>query len=161
MQKKFVVVFVVALAVLGALIYFGRNNKLSILPQKEMATAVIGGETFNLGVVRQPEAMAQGLSGRDSIGDREGMVFVFDKPGVEAFWMKGMKFPIDIIWIRGSKIVGLDKNLPPPPQGAVSSASLPIYPSPDLVDKVIEVKSDMADELKLNTGDTVEITFSK
>ncbi len=160
MQEKFVIIFVVALAVVGALIYFGMNNKLNILPQKEMATAVIGGQTFNLEVVRAPEAMAQGLAGRDSVGDRDGMLFVFEKPGVEAFWMKGMKFAIDIVWVRGNKIVGLDKNAAPAVGNLPSGSGLPVYSSPDLVDKVIEVKSGTADELRLNTGNTVEITFS-
>ncbi len=154
MQKKYVVVFIVALAVVGALIYVGRGGKVIVIPPKEMATSVLGGETFNLEVVRTPEAMAQGLAGRPGIGDRDGMLFVFGKTGVQYFTMKGMKFSIDIIWLRGGKIVGVT-------QGVLSAGNIPIYPSPDLVDNVIEVKSGTADALKINTGDTVAIVFNK
>jgi hypothetical protein len=37
-----------------------------------------------------------GLSNRTCIGVNQGMLFVFDKPGKYDFWMKDMKFPIDI-----------------------------------------------------------------
>ena len=163
MSKKFAIIFIVALAVLGALIYVGLGNKLNILSQKEMTTAVIGGEMFNLEVARTPEAMVQGLAGRVSIGDREGMLFIFGKEGVQYFTMKGMKFPIDIIWLRNSKIVGIFRNIAinPSTQEILSAGGIPIYPSPDIVDKVIEVKAGTAGALNLTTGDTVAVKFGK
>ena len=41
----------------------------------------------------------KGLSGRDNLADDEGMFFVFEKSDIYPFWMKDMKFAIDIIWI--------------------------------------------------------------
>lgn len=163
MQKKYVIIFAAALVLLGALIYIGRGSRVSVLPQKEMATAAIGGQTFNLEVVRTPEAMAKGLAGRASLGDREGMLFVFGKTGIQYFTMKGMKFPIDIIWLRSGKIVGIFRNIAitPSTQEVLSAGNIPIYPSPDLVDKVIEVRSGTADALNINTGDTVSVDFNK
>ena len=43
-----------------------------------------------------PEARAQGLSGRPSLSENEGVLFVFDKPDKYSFWMKNMNFPLDI-----------------------------------------------------------------
>jgi len=40
-----------------------------------------------------------GLSGRKSLGDYEGMLFVMDEVGTYAFWMKDMLIPLDIIFI--------------------------------------------------------------
>lgn len=40
-----------------------------------------------------------GLSGRRSLGDYEGMLFVMDEVGTYAFWMKDMLIPLDIIFI--------------------------------------------------------------
>lgn len=45
------------------------------------------------------ELRERGLSGMNSLGSREGMLFVFDKPDHHAIWMKDMNFAIDIIWI--------------------------------------------------------------
>jgi len=162
MQKNFLIIFAVIFAIGIVLIYLGRGSvKSNTSVQKQNASATIGGETFNLEVVSQSAAMAQGLSGRDSIGNRDGMLFMFNRPGIQAFWMKGMKFAIDIIWIRGNKVMGIDKNVPPPGEGVISSLNLSFYPSPSLIDKVIEVKAGTADALKLKTGDTITISFSK
>lgn len=56
----------------------------------------------------------KGLSGRESILDNSGMLFIFNKSGLHAFWMINMKFPIDIIWIdEDLKVVGVEENIPP------------------------------------------------
>ncbi len=55
-----------------------------------------------------------GLTGRDSLGRDRGMLFVFGSESKRAFWMKGMKFPLDIIWInRDKEIVDIAGNVPP------------------------------------------------
>ena len=46
-----------------------------------------------------------GLSGREKMGDDEGILFVFDTPGRYGFWMKDMQFPLDIIWINQNGVV--------------------------------------------------------
>jgi Uncharacterized conserved protein len=40
-----------------------------------------------------------GLSETDSLADDEGMLFVHDTPGEHAYVMRGMSFPIEIIFI--------------------------------------------------------------
>lgn len=40
----------------------------------------------------------QGLSGRSALSQDEGMLFVFEKPGLYGIWMKDMNFNIDILW---------------------------------------------------------------
>ena len=53
-----------------------------------------------------------GLSGRESLKNDEGMLFIFDKVGNHGFWMKDMKFPIDILWIDDDfSIVDVEKNV--------------------------------------------------
>ncbi|MCI0619921.1 DUF192 domain-containing protein [Candidatus Wolfebacteria bacterium] len=42
----------------------------------------------------------QGLSGRASLASGTGMLFVFEREDTYGFWMKDMRFPIDIIWLR-------------------------------------------------------------
>ena len=45
------------------------------------------------------EEQKKGLSGRESLPEEEGLLFIFSKPDFYGFWMKEMKFPIDIVWI--------------------------------------------------------------
>lgn len=64
--------------------------------------------------VSTPAAMSQGLSGRKSLADNQGMLFVFPQEGYHSFWMKGMLFPIDIIWLdKDYKVVYVKENAQP------------------------------------------------
>ena len=51
------------------------------------------------------EQRTKGLSVKDALAENEAMLFVFDVEAEHRFWMKDMKFPIDIIWISSDKIV--------------------------------------------------------
>ncbi len=60
------------------------------------------------------DQQAKGLSIKNTLNDSEGMLFPFNTPGEYAFWMKDMKFPIDIIWINSNhEIVHIEKNIQP------------------------------------------------
>jgi hypothetical protein len=42
------------------------------------------------------------------------MLFVFDTPGRYGFWMKNMKFSIDILWLDSEEtVVHIAENVPP------------------------------------------------
>ena len=75
-------------------------------------------------VVRTPEGRAQGLMGRTSLGEDEGMLFLFDKEDYHSFWMKNTLIPLSIAFIdREGKILKiadmepltLDSHPPPKP----------------------------------------------
>src|SRR3989344_3404700 len=50
----------------------------------------------------------RGLSGRGGLGKNEGMLFLFDSLDRHAMWMKGMTFPIDILWIKNGKVADIE-----------------------------------------------------
>ena len=55
-----------------------------------------------------------GLGGRDGLEEGQGMLFVFDRDGIYRFWMKDMRFSIDIIWISGDKrIIYMAQDIAP------------------------------------------------
>jgi hypothetical protein len=65
-------------------------------------------------VVQTAAERTRGLSDRPCIGANHGMLFIFDEPGQYPFWMKNMKFPIDIVWIDANhKVVDLSVNVSP------------------------------------------------
>ena len=60
------------------------------------------------------EQRTKGLSVKDALAENEAMLFVFDNEDEHTFWMKDMKFPIDIIWINDNKtVVHIEHNLQP------------------------------------------------
>ena len=60
------------------------------------------------------ESRAQGLSGKKTLQDGTGMLFIFDEPGQYGFWMKDMNFAIDIVWISESfEVIGIEHEVTP------------------------------------------------
>jgi uncharacterized membrane protein (UPF0127 family) len=65
-------------------------------------------------VAQSPKELSQGLSVVDELKEDQGMLFVFSYLDEHAFWMKDMKFPIDIIWLDSEKkIVSIKENADP------------------------------------------------
>ena len=68
---------------------------------------------------------ALGLGGRDSLARDAGMYFVLttDAPRI---WMKGMRFPLDLVWIDDDRVVDVTARVPDEPAGTPET-ELPIY----------------------------------
>jgi len=115
--------------------------------------AIINGYTLHLEIADNPLVQIKGLSGRQSMSDDYGMLFVFPQESRQIFWMKGMLVPIDIIWIKESEIIGIENNVQPEP--GVPDDQLKKYISPGLVDKVLEVKGGLANEKGWQAGDRI------
>ena len=55
-----------------------------------------------------------GLSGRECIPEKTGMLFVFERAELHGIWMKDMNFPIDILWLDSAKkIIHIEENVDP------------------------------------------------
>jgi uncharacterized membrane protein (UPF0127 family) len=63
--------------------------------------------------------------------------------------MKGMRFPIDIVWIERGRITGVARDVPVPVNG------LPTYESPGPADRVLEVPAGWAARHGVGRGDQV------
>ena len=110
---------------------------------------------FNVDIADTALTRQRGLSGREHLADGEGMLFIFERPGLHRFWMKDMLIPIDIIWISDGKVVGFEKNVEPEP--GVSTLNLRTYSSPQPVEVVLEVAAGTVDRLEIKNGDSVSI----
>lgn len=96
--------FLIGLLVISSIVIWRRQG----------AVAGFGNTNIKLEVVTTPEALAKGLSERDSLGEAKGMLFVFPSSGEHCFWMKDMRFPIDILWLdEQKKVVSLKANVQP------------------------------------------------
>jgi uncharacterized protein len=56
-------------------------------------------------IADNPITQAKGLMGRKSLGETEGMMFVFDKPGRYSLWMLNTTIPLDAVFISEDKTV--------------------------------------------------------
>ncbi len=113
-----------------------------------------GRVTIDVEVARTVEEQAKGLGGRSSLEKGTGMVFPYDGSGLRAFWMRGMLIPLDILWIRGGKIVAIEAKIPPPPP----NKSLAVYRH--VADLVLEVPAGYAREMGIRVGQPVRVRYS-
>ena len=110
----------------------------------------IRGRVFTVEVAVTEEEKQLGLGNRDSLVSDHAMLFVYQSPGQYSFWMKGMRFPIDIIWIKDQTIVDISKNVP-----VSTTSALPSYAPKEPVNKILEINAGIVDRLGIEVGDTV------
>lgn len=163
-MKKFIIQAILLLLVTGIGLFLANpkgtpnNLELPFLPQSpHFANLKINDKTIKVELADTPSKRSKGLGGRESLAENEGILFIFPKADKYPFWMKGLKFPLDFIWIKDDKVVDILPDIPPPTAGAPDS-SLPIYSSKTEVDKVLEVNAGTAQQLNIKEGDTVKLT---
>lgn len=85
---------------------------------------------------------------REGLSRKEGMLFTFKESARHAFWMKNMRFPIDIIWIdSGRRVVDVTVGAQP-----CSAACPSIRPRAD-AQYVLEAYYGFAGDNKIGRGD--------
>lgn len=119
---------------------------------------LVGGAGFAVELARTPEERNKGLSGRESLPPSAGMLFVFDPATAGAFWMRGMLFPLDFIWIgRGCDVVDVTLNAPAPEPGTPLT-ELPIYQIDEVAAYTLEVNAGEVERFHIQVGDEVEFS---
>lgn len=160
MNIKTVLVIFGAILVLVAGIIFLRFNLQSLnknnTAKPTTAKVTIDKQEFSVEVAQTPKTQQQGLSDRKNLPEDQGMLFIFEKPGIYPFWMRRMDFPLDMIYINQNKIVQIFKNLPAP---SSPTSNLPIYRSESPADKVLEINAGLSDKYGFKKGDTVTISL--
>jgi uncharacterized membrane protein (UPF0127 family) len=112
----------------------------------------IQGKRVWVEVADTPREQEKGLGERDSLAWDHGMYFEYDRPAFYAFWMKGMRFSIDIVWLREGRIVDLDPNVP-----FEEGSNGPTLRPAELVDAVLEVPAGYAAVHGWRIGDRVKM----
>ena len=117
---------------------------------------LIGEHVFHVDIADTLLLRSKGLSGRESLAEDTGMYFIFTVSMKYGFWMKDMKFPIDIIWISGDKVVSASENAAPEPTKTVFT--LTRYYSPVAVNRALEVPAGTVARYAIKAGDSVIFT---
>ncbi len=112
---------------------------------------VIGNTHIFVDVSTSSADVQKGLSGRPSLGENNGMLFIFSKPDIYHFWMPDMNFPLDMIWINNDKIVDISANV-----SNVFDPSAPVFYKPKVpAQYVIEVNANFSAQNEIHIGDKV------
>lgn len=161
-MKKVILVYAVLIGAFVLLAIFGFGKEFSFLPNlgggntssKTTASSTINDQTIDLLVADTDETRIKGLSGKDSLPENQGMLFVFDEKAEYSFWMKDMKFPIDIIFMNDENVVTVYENVEP---ASESNTSLERYTATEPANYVLELNAGEANKLNIKTGSTITI----
>ncbi len=118
------------------------------------AQATMNGEVIQLEVAETQQQKAIGFMFRPEIPDDRGMLFSFDPPRQVSFWMKNVRVPLDMVFLRDGEVVAIAADVPP-----CTSDPCPTYGPPELIDSVIELRGGRAAELGLQAGDAIAVEF--
>lgn len=94
-----------------------------------------------------------GLMNRPSLPPGRGMLFVFPDDEVRSFWMKNVRFPIDIVFVTSGLVVEAIHEAVPP----CTSSPCPVYNSRGKIRYAVEVPAGFCKENYVKPNDTIEI----
>jgi uncharacterized membrane protein (UPF0127 family) len=119
-------------------------------------TVTIGDASFAVELAVTPQQQAQGLSGRPGLAPGTGMLFIFESESLHSFWMKDMRFPLDMVWISAEyAVVDITEDVSPPAPSQTTS-DLPKYMPAEPAQYVMEINAGEAESADIGIGDMVE-----
>jgi uncharacterized membrane protein (UPF0127 family) len=111
--------------------------------------AANGDVIFQSEICDDDEERSRGMMHRKSIGEREGMIFLFPRETQLSFWMRNTLIPLDIIFIRADHtILGVVEN-------AVPQTDTPRFIRGNS-QFVLEIAGGAAAKLGIQAGQTVD-----
>lgn len=143
--KKSLIVLIALLALFPLEVGCKKFIKI-FFPNRQSVTAelAVTDEERQLGLMHRQEILAD-----------QGMLFIFKEEGTYSFWMKNMKFSLDILWLdRGKRIVHIERNVPP-----CEREPCPSYPPRLPAMYVLELKAGSVDEHQLKLFDRIDFVL--
>jgi len=131
------------IAFIGFIFWSGRNF--------ESKRINVSGHYLRTWIADDPAEQAHGLSGKKSMANDRGMLFILPVEKITSFWMKDMKFSLDFIWIDNGTIVDIDTNVPPCQPGQDCPTISPQSP----INYVLEVNSGWIAANNISIGQSV------
>ncbi|UOB16537.1 DUF192 domain-containing protein [Abyssalbus ytuae] len=110
--------------------------------------------TLDIEVANDEYERQTGLMYRTSLGEKQGMLFIFETEEVRYFYMKNTYIPLDILFINSeNKIVSFAENTEPTDETSL--------PSQAPVKYVLEINGGLAERWNLETGDEIRFSLSE
>jgi uncharacterized protein len=146
-NRKNILTFLFLAAIIAGIFWYIAARVYSLDGNKIKAVN-INGKTFYAEIVSSPEKMQKGLGKRNGLCQSCAMLFQFSEPGKRSFWMKDMRFPLDILWILNGKVVHIEKNVP--------KAFLETLTPQVAANQVLEINAGLSDKLGIKEGNKVD-----
>jgi len=153
MKKYQPAILLAIVSIIGLFVFWQfqiKRNPKSPFGNK-LQTVSLSGHSLSAEVVTTQEKKALGLSGRESLCADCAMLFLYEEKSIYPFWMKDMRFDLDMVWILGNKVVYLAKNVP-----FAGGTAKTINPG-TLADKVLEINAGASNRLGIKVGDLVSL----
>lgn len=167
MIKNLLIVVLIGLFIAGAYFFYTPLTKREetvtwqeietkevVQPKLETKQIVIGTKEYKINLTQTEEDRKKGLAIFDSLPANEGMLFSFDQEDYYVFWMKDMKFNIDIIFLdQDKKVLEVFESVKAEP--GVQDMDLKTYSSKLKSQFIIELKEGETRKNGIKPGDTV------
>ena len=99
----------------------------------------------------------RGLMFQDQLPFDQGMIFVFNQPGLYPLWMLNMQFSLDMIWFdQDGKVIHIEKDVPPCKTPLEIAACQSIIPDGQAA-YILEVTSGFVDHNNITKDSILEI----
>ena len=122
------------------------------------SAVIIGDAVFPAELAFTSAERTKGLSDRDGLEPKTGMLFIFEDREASSFWMRKMRFSLDFVWISvDCRVVDITPNVPFPSSGTATS-DLPSYRSSAPAAYNFEINGGEAGEIGIRVGDAVRFT---
>ena len=143
-MKKAIILFIFLAVVIAGLLIFRKN----IFPPKVQENYIqINGQKILVEIASTEAQREQGLSGRENLCSVCGMLFLFSQAGNYPFWMKEMKFNLDMLWISGNRVVKIVKNI------SFEKGKGEVVDPQTSADKVLEINAGQSGKWGIGEGD--------
>ena len=97
-------------------------------------------------IAETPAEKAQGLMFRRSLGEKEGMLFLYTEPQGVSMWMRNTYIPLDMVFVaKDGTVARIAERTTPFSEAHISSGG-PVL-------AVLEIKGGTAEKLGLKPGD--------
>jgi hypothetical protein len=131
----------------------GQRQTATAGPEAPSSTVVVdtGARqiTFRVELARTEPEREKGLMFREKLAPDAGMLFLFERPSVQTFWMKNTLIPLDMIFIGSDHaVVGVVANAEPLTLTARTVGEPSQY--------VLEIGGGLAARVGIRAGDRVE-----
>ena len=126
-------------------------------PATQGPTVIIGDVPFKAELAITPAQRQKGLSGREALPPKTGMLFIFPSGTASTFWMREMRFPLDFVWISADCAVAQIMHDVPAPAPDTPLSELPTYSSASPAALNFEINAGEAARYGIAVGTRVRV----
>jgi uncharacterized membrane protein (UPF0127 family) len=151
MKEHFLPILTIAVVIMCSLVlgYMYLEPRSDEYLKNQIPSVAIRDVGINVTVAKTEADLVHGLSGKKSLGERDGLLMIFNTPDFHEIWMKDMLFPIDIIWIDDTlTIVDITESVTPDSYPKIFEPRIPAR-------MALEVNARFAAIYHLKVGDAV------